>query len=79
MVTVLGVSLGTGFAVGGMMLWIAFRENPHGEYFDPVTGAVHWPYALTLLGAWLLTVTGPLALAGWAAYTLRTGLRVRRR
>ena len=60
---VLGVSLAAGLAVGGVMVWIAFQENPQGEYFDPVTGAVHWSQTLTLFGTWLLTVTGPLALA----------------
>jgi hypothetical protein len=68
---VLSVSLGAGLAVAGTMLWIGFQSNPQGTYYDPVTGEVHWPYVRALLEAWLLTVTGPLALAGWAAYTLR--------
>ena len=76
---VLGVSFAAGLAVGGAMLWIAFQENPQGEYFDPVTGAVNWPHTLTLFGLYMLTIAGPLALAGWAAYTMRSGLRVRRR
>ena len=75
---VLGVSFAVGLVVGGTMLWIAFRENPQGAYFDPETGAVHWSYALTLFGTWLLTIGAPLALAGWAGYVMRSGLRARR-
>ena len=43
-----------GLVFGGAMLSIAFRENPQGEFFDTVTGAINW---YPVLGVFLSAMT----------------------
>ena len=74
---VFGVAAAAGLAVANAMLWIAFQENPQGEFFDPATGAVDWPYSLALFGLWLLVVAVPIAVAAWGGVALRSRLRRR--
>jgi hypothetical protein len=74
---VLGVAAAAGCAVASVMLWIAFQENTQGEFFDPVTGAVDWPYSLALFGLWFLVVAVPIAVAAWVGLALHSRLRRR--
>jgi len=74
---VLGVAAASGCAVGSVMIWIAFQENTQGEFFDPTTGAVDWPYSLALFGLWFLVVAVPIAAAGCAGLALRSRFRRR--
>lgn len=76
---VLGVATLPGLAVASVMLWIAFQENPQGEFFDPATGAVDWPYSLMLFGLWFLVVAVPIAVAALGGLAFRSRLRRRRR
>jgi hypothetical protein len=60
--------------VGGLMLYIAFQENPQGETFDQVTGAINYRYVIELFGVWF-AVALPIALAiEGAVYLLCKGL-----
>jgi hypothetical protein len=67
-----------GLAVASTMLWIAFQENPQGEFFDPATGAVDWPYSMALFGLWFVVVAAPTLAAGMAGVALHGRLRRRR-
>ena len=37
-----------GMLVGGANLIMGFRDNPHGVYFNPLTGAVDWSFAFQM-------------------------------
>ncbi len=73
------VAAAAGLAVASTMLWIAFQESPQGEFSDPRTGAVDWPYSLALFGLWFFVVAVPIAVAAWTGLALRSRLRRWRR
>jgi hypothetical protein len=74
----LGAAVVAGLAVASAMLWIAFQENPQGEFFDPATGAVDWPYSIALFGLWFVVVAAPTLAVGMAGVALHGRLRRRR-
>ena len=37
-----------GLLVSGVALFIGLRKNSHSGYFDPLTGAVDWPFAIQI-------------------------------
>lgn len=60
----LGCGAVMGFVAGALVLYIGFRENSQGEYYDPVTGAVDIPYALiNFMLPFVLVTLGGFALA----------------
>ncbi|HWD49417.1 MAG TPA: hypothetical protein VG309_05785 [Rhizomicrobium sp.] len=40
--------------VAGIMFYIAFQENPQGETFDQVSGAINYSFVFGLLGGWFV-------------------------
>jgi hypothetical protein len=71
----LAVGATAGLAVASVMLSIAFQENSQGEFFDPATGAVDWPYSLALFGLWFLVIAVPIAVATWGVLALHSHFR----
>lgn len=71
----LGAAVVAGLAVASTMLWIAFQENPQGEFFNPTTGAVDWTYSMILFGLWFVVVAAPTLAVGMAGVALHGRLR----
>lgn len=67
LITVAGV---TGLLTSGAVLWIAFKENPQGEFFNPANGAVEFGNVLPLfLTSFLVSALAVLAIE-WGVYWL---------
>jgi hypothetical protein len=56
------VSGAVGILIGAGMLYIGFQVNPQGEFFDPATGDVDFPYAILLFFAWFAAMGFPASL-----------------
>ncbi|MDQ2694546.1 MAG: hypothetical protein M3Z21_04040 [Pseudomonadota bacterium] len=50
------ISVISGVAAGGMMLWIGFQHNAQGEFFNTITNEVDYIYSLFVFGAWFVVV-----------------------
>lgn len=50
-----------GVAVGVAMCAIALDHNPQGEFRDPATGQIDWPYLIVLGASWAAAVAAALA------------------
>lgn len=72
-----GAAAAAGLAVASVMLWVAFQENPQGEFFDPVSGAVDWRYSFALFGLWFAVIAAPILFAGIGGAALRSRFRRR--
>jgi hypothetical protein len=61
---VLAAVLGAAFAV--FMLWLGFRDNNQGEFFDPQMGATAWRQTTALFFGWFIPIFLPITLIGVA-------------
>ena len=75
-VNVLYISLGLGFVVAAIVLFIGFQHNPQGTFVDMSTGKADIPYALGIFISWFLLSSIVTAIIG-SVITFVTGIIIK--
>ena len=60
----------TGTLVGAVMLWIALKENLHGDLIDQQTGAIDFGYSALLFLSWVVPISAIVAVIEATVYVV---------